>query len=84
MAGRRGNRWLYILVGVLGAVFAVTACAYAVIAFRSMETTEAYLAEPDGGVMRLIRERGAEILGVEIAVLAVAVIAAMATDRTGK
>jgi hypothetical protein len=78
---QRRRRALYALVGILGFVFTLSACAYGVMAFRAVHSSEPYLAESDGGLMRLFREHGGTILAVELAALAIASAAAMAADR---
>ncbi len=70
---------LYFLVAVLGVVFTVSACAYGVMSFKA-RGGEAYSNEQDAGLMRLMREHGGKVLGVEIAALALTAFAAMASD----
>lgn len=82
MSQKRRHHPLYLLVGALGVLFTVTACAYGVMSFRDLRGGGAYsAAEHDAGLMRLLRERGGVILAGEIAALAVASVAAMASDR---
>jgi hypothetical protein len=70
---------LYFLVAALGIVFTVSACAYGVMSFKA-RGGEAYSNEQDAGLMRLMREHGRKVLGGEIAALALAAFAAMASD----
>jgi hypothetical protein len=71
---------IYYLVAVLGIVFTISACAYGVMSIRAARGGDVYGREADTGLMRLMRERGGVILGIEIAALAAASIAAMAAD----
>ncbi len=70
---------LYLLVGVLGVLFTVSACAYGVMSFKARGGTS-YGNEQDAGLMKLMREHGGKVLGVEIVALAAAAVAAMASD----
>jgi hypothetical protein len=70
---------LYFLVAALSIVFTVSACAYGVMSFKA-RGSEAYSNEKDAGLMRLMREHGGKVLGAEIAALALAAFAAMASD----
>lgn len=79
---KRRNHPSYFVVVVLGVLFTVSACAYGVMSFRASRGGDAYSAtESDAGLMRLMRERGGTILAVEIVLLAIASVAAMASDR---
>jgi hypothetical protein len=81
MSERRTIQPLYLLVCVLGIVFTVTACAYGVMMFRQQRTADAYAADkPGDGTMRLLRDHGGKVLGAELALLAAACVAAMASD----
>ncbi len=70
---------LYFLVAALGIAFTVSACAYGVMSFK-VRGGAAYGNEQDAGLMKLMREHGGKVLGIEIAALAAAAIAAMASD----
>ncbi|MEX2187170.1 MAG: hypothetical protein WD875_10265 [Pirellulales bacterium] len=84
MIEKRRNHPLYFAVAALGMLFAVSACAYCVMSFRAARGGDVYsAADRDGGLMRLMRERGGTILAIEIAALAAASVAAMASDRRG-
>ena len=80
MLFRRDNPY-YLAVAILGFAFAVTALVYTAMTFRALRSGEAYTAaETDGGLMRIMRRHGGTILGGEVALLAVAAVAAMARD----
>ena len=70
----------YALLLVAGVIFAVTACAYGVMAFRAV-APQAGQASPSGeGLMRLLDRYGLWLLLGEIVVLAIATFGAIATD----
>jgi hypothetical protein len=71
---------LYYLVAALGIVFTISACTYGVMSFRAAKGGDVFAKDTDAGLMRVMREHGGTILGVEIAALAAASIAAMAAD----
>jgi len=75
--GRSPNPF-YVLLVVVGAVFAVTACAYAVMMYQSWP-----LGVPtgQGGLMALLNERGMTILMIELVLLGVSTVAAIGTDE---
>ena len=75
----------YAVLVVVGSVFALTACAYGVMAVQGanmMTRPAAASTGPRQGaeLMDLMDEHGLLIMGVEIGVLAVAVIGAITTD----
>lgn len=72
----------YVLLVVLGIAFALTACAYAVMTLKAVQRHDA--AEPTAGGVALLEfldRHGAELMGGELALLALATFAAIATDR---
>lgn len=93
MAARRKS-WnpFYALVVLTGAGFTVTATAYGIMAYRDTQphaTSEGKLGSspvPPAGnsanaLMSYLNKNGSQLLGAELAVLALASLAAMGTDR---
>lgn len=71
----------YVAVALLGAAFVVTACAFVVMAFRDIKTAGLPDAsEPGFDLLMFLKQHGIVTLIVEVGLLAVASIAAMATD----
>ncbi len=70
----------YVLLVLLGIVFLVTACAYGVMAYRAISPVVARQAEPHP-LTEFLDKHGVELLGGELALLAVASFAAMGLDR---
>ncbi|HEX3872061.1 MAG TPA: hypothetical protein VHV77_16565 [Pirellulales bacterium] len=68
----------YVLLVTAGIVFSVTACAYAVMTFRSIRGED--LASSSSGLMQFMQQHGGMLLMVELLVLGVTTIAAMALD----
>ena len=70
----------YSLLVVLGIVFALTACAYSVMTLRAVRPPQ---DEPAGGgaLLEFLDKRGAQLMAAELALLAVASVGAIATDR---
>lgn len=78
---RKAFNPFYVLLVIVGVAFTVTACAYGVMTVRDMRATEPTPRDAPGEpLMALLRERGGTVLMVQIAILAVASIGAMATD----
>lgn len=80
----------YILLVLAGIVFAVTACAYGVMAVKQMHATDIQFtraaAEPQGHArdadfVQFMDDYGARLMLGELAVLAVTSAAAIGTDR---
>ena len=79
---RRRVNPFYVLLVLAAAVFCVTACAYGVMAVRQLHAAPpAAVPEQDEAFVTWMDRYGATALIVEVGVLAVATIAAMATDR---
>ncbi len=81
---RRGINPFYVLVVIVGTAFTVTAFAYGVMAFRAFRSSAAPRADAeDSGerLMALLDRRGLEIMGCELAILGVASVAAMSSDK---
>ncbi len=71
----------YVLLVIAGVVFAITACAYGVMAVKMLDPAQAVAARESGeGLMFFLDEHGLTVMIVEIVVLAVTTFAAMATD----
>ena len=65
----------YIVLLAVGAIFAITACAYCVMTVRGLEP------RPDEvGLMGLMSQHGLTILIVELVVLGLLTVAAISTD----
>ena len=76
----------YVLLVIVGVAFTITACAYALMMVRATQPERNYAAEfgrsdKEGGLMMLLDERGMEILGVEVLILAVATVGAIGLDQ---
>jgi hypothetical protein len=73
----------YVLILVVGTVFAVSACAYGVLAVRTLHAVSSddslVRAQPLRDVQWL-QEHGDALLVVELAILAVLTFAAIGTD----
>ncbi len=81
---RRGINPFYVLVVIAGAAFTVTAFAYGVMAFRAFRMSGPPAAAATSGgeqLMELLDRRGLEIMGIELAILGVASVAAMSSDK---
>jgi hypothetical protein len=66
----------YVATLPAGAIFAITACSYMVMAYRGLDPHH-----PDeGGLVGLMDKHGLAILMTELAVLAVLTVAAIASD----
>jgi hypothetical protein len=66
----------YVLLVLAGIAFTVTACAYGVMAFRAVRT-----ADPPTGLPAFLDRHGGMLMVAELAVLAVATLAAIALDH---
>ena len=69
----------YALLLVVGVAFLLTATSYGVMAFRDVQGHAA--ADSDSGLMLFLDRHGTLVMGIELAVLLVTSVAAMATDR---
>jgi len=81
---RRGFNPFYLLVVIAGIAFTLTASAYGVMAFRAFSTSnspQADAATSGERLMALLDRRGLEIMGIELAILGVASVAAMSSDK---
>ncbi len=74
--GRKAVNPFYVALLPMGVVFAVTACAYVVMIMRGRDPQRA----ADTGLVALMAEQGVMIMGIELAVLAVLTVLAIASD----
>ena len=71
----------YPVLLIVGVLFAVTACAYCVMAFRAVTGEPPAQADTSGeGLMRFLDQYGMWIMLAEISVLAIATAGAIGTD----
>ncbi len=71
----------YAVLLVAGVVFAITACAYCVMAFRAVMPSPVEQTSALGaGLMRFLDEYGLWVMLAEIVVLAIATMGAIGTD----
>jgi hypothetical protein len=82
---RKRRNLFYVLLVPVGAAFVVTAFAYWVMAFQAVRPASAErpaAVAADGGhpLKRWLRANGDEALGVELAILGILTVAAIATD----
>ncbi len=74
----------YSLVVLCGTAFLVSACGYTVMAFQSVHAAQDYNGVQEAAahpLMRVFSEHGATLMASELALLAVAMLGAMGTDR---
>jgi len=82
MRFKKGFNPFYVLLVVVGTAFCLTACAYGLMAMREMRPqfeADAQAAGPHE-LMTFMQQHGERLLLAELAVLAGASLAAMATD----
>jgi len=71
----------YALLVLVGVAFSVTACAYGVMTVRDMRATAPTPPDAPGEpLMQWLREHGVTALMIEVGLLAVTSVGAMATD----
>lgn len=74
--------WFYIPLLASGVVFFLTACAYGVMVYRGTRTDLLLAGETaPGGLLTFLDERGMQLMGIELAVLALATIGTIGLDR---
>jgi hypothetical protein len=82
MSRDKATNPFYVILVVAGVVFCLTACAYGVMTVRGIEpdvsTTTANRAS---GLMAVMDKHGMAIMSIELIVLAIATVAAIATDQ---
>jgi hypothetical protein len=77
----------YALLVIVGVAFTITSCAYALLMVRATRPDASgaagsvSLGGEEGGLMKLLDERGMEILGVEVFLLALATVGAIGLDQ---
>ncbi len=76
MPGAKATNPFYIVLLAVGAVFAITACAYGVMTVRGLNPQ---LAD-EQGLMGLMSQHGLTIMVVQLVLLSVLTVAAIATD----
>ena len=74
-----GANPFYVLLVVVGTLFALTACAYAVMIYLSWNAFGE--SQFEGGLMDFMSDHGMTILFIELAILAVFTFAAIGTDE---
>jgi hypothetical protein len=82
MARKKPFNPFYVLLVVVGVVFAVTACAYGITAMRALRQNSA-VAESlpqSTGLTDFMKQYGDRLLVGELLVLAVATVGAISTD----
>jgi hypothetical protein len=70
----------YVLLIVVGVAFLVTACAYGVMAFRDVATSETE-QPPGSGLMEFMDRYGMLLLGAEVILLGLFTVGAIGTDE---
>jgi hypothetical protein len=70
----------YPVLLIVGLVFAVTACAYGVMAVNFLSPAQVMENAPEGGLLAFLDRHGMTLLLSELGVLAVVTFAAIATD----
>lgn len=76
MGKKEATNPFYVTLLPVGVIFALTACAYAVMAVRALDVRR---GEPSG-LMRLLGEHGMVMLVAELAALGLLCVAAIASD----
>jgi hypothetical protein len=71
----------YPLLVVVGLVFAITACGFAVMTVRGINPSNEFDPAIQGGLIPFFQEYGFTALMIELAVLALATFGAIATDE---
>ena len=79
---RRANPF-YALVLLAGVAFTITACAYGWMTYLTIQrhTPATAAAASQSSLLPLLRQHGSRLLFAELAILSLATIAALATDR---
>jgi hypothetical protein len=72
----------YVILVVVGAAFAVTACAYGVTAMRALRPTRVVADAPqqNSSLTEFMNEHGEQLLVGELLLLAVATVGAISSD----
>jgi hypothetical protein len=82
MARKKPVNPFYVLLVVVGAAFAVTACAYGVTAMRALRPSRTAADAPpqSSSLTEFMDEHGEQLLVGELLLLAVATVGAISTD----
>jgi hypothetical protein len=82
MSRRRVNPF-YAIVLLAGVAFTLTACAYGWMTYLSTRrpTSATSAAASQSSLLPILREHGTQLMAGELVVLAIATLAAFATDR---
>lgn len=82
MAARKPINPFYVLLVLVGAAFAITACAYGVTAMRALRPNRAIAQPPaqKSSLIKLMDEHGERLLVGELLLLAVCTVGAISTD----
>lgn len=81
MAKRKGTNPFYVLLVVLGIAFTLTACGYGVLMLRAARPIEAETSSSGTALLDYLDRHGDWLMTVELALLALATVGAIATDR---
>ena len=81
MAKKDFKNPFYVILLVAGALFAVTASAYGVMAFRTFHMEGGAADAEPSGLMRFLDQHGGTVMAWQLAVLAVATVGAIGTDQ---
>jgi multisubunit Na+/H+ antiporter MnhB subunit len=76
---KQSSNPFYAVLVLLGVTFAVTACAYALMTYRALDVR--LDSAHENGLMRMLANHGAVIMGVEVLLLSVATLGAIALDQ---
>jgi hypothetical protein len=79
VARRPGFNPFYVLLVIAGIAFAITACAYGVMTFAELRAGVSPAAR--SALLEYLEAHGAATMAAELAVLAVATVGAIGTDR---
>lgn len=79
MARKRTNPFNVVL-GIVGFLFTITAMSYCVFVLRGVQAAGANTTAPPAAFERLMDDYGTSILVVQLAVLAIATVGAVAFD----
>lgn len=81
MAKRKGINPFYVLLVVFGIAFTLTACGYGVLILRDAQPIEGETSSAGRGLLEYLDRNGDWLMTVELTLLALATVGAIATDR---
>lgn len=81
MAKRKGINPFYVLLVVFGIAFTLTACGYGVLMVRDARPIERETSSAGRGLLDYLDRNGDWLMTVELTLLALATVGAIATDR---